>query len=115
MAWRPRNTDFSTLDNFCLIPDQEAISLCRKLARDTGILLGGSGGLVLFGALAWLNKNYGDSALAIIPDSGFNYLDQFYDDTWLEKKSVTVLSSKEIKNRIQKIKIFNIKNKINKI
>lgn len=49
-------------------------------------MIGGSGGLSVVSALAWLNNSNAKAVVAIIPDTGINYLDQIYDDVWLEKK-----------------------------
>lgn len=100
LAWRSQNVDFSVLDKVCIISDQEAISINRLLARETGILMGGSGGLVVFAALAWLSQSLEQSALAIIPDAGVNYLDQFYDDKWLAEKNITLLKQTDLQHRI---------------
>ncbi len=54
-------------------------------------MIGGSGGLSVVSALAWLNNSNAKAVVAIIPDTGINYLDQIYDDVWLEKKGIILL------------------------
>ncbi|WP_338551929.1 cysteine synthase family protein [Paenibacillus sp. KS-LC4] len=106
LSWRSDNTDISVLDQVCIASDQEAISMCRLLARHHGILMGGSGGLTVVAALAWLNQSDSKTAVAIIPDTGINYLDQFYDDNWLIEKNITLLDRSELQNTIQN-KVFD--------
>ncbi|WP_369996496.1 PLP-dependent cysteine synthase family protein [Paenibacillus sp. RC84] len=101
LSWRSANTDTSVLDAVSISSDQEAISVCRLLARDHGILMGGSGGLTVFTALAWLQHSDASSALAIIPDAGTNYLDQIYDDEWLTAKEIKLLGRGELEERLE--------------
>ncbi|MGZ4828069.1 MAG: pyridoxal-phosphate dependent enzyme [Candidatus Angelobacter sp.] len=96
LSWRSRNTDLAVLDKVCISSDQEAISICRLLARDSGLLVGGSAGLVVCGSLAWLIQSSAKSVLAIIPDTGANYLDQIYNDQWLADKGIALLSRGEL-------------------
>jgi 2,3-diaminopropionate biosynthesis protein SbnA len=96
LSWRSKNTDVNVIDKICISSDQEAISACRLLARESGVLIGGSGGLVVCGALAWLKQSAAKSALAIIPDTGTNYLEQIYNDEWLVQKGIEVLSRAEL-------------------
>lgn len=101
LSWRSDNMDITVLDQICISSDQEAISTCRILAQEHGLLLGGSAGLVVFTALAWLQNRSVSSTLAIIPDTGMNYLDQFYDNDWLEAKGIALLTKLELKEAIQ--------------
>jgi cysteine synthase len=96
LSWRSRNTDINVLDRICISSDQEAISACRLLARESGLLIGGSSGLVICGALAWLKQSEARSAVAIIPDTGANYLDQIYDNTWLATKGIELLTRAQL-------------------
>ena len=108
LAWKSKNTDITVLDKTCIITDQEAISLCHNLAKESGILIGGSGGLAVFAGLTWLYQNSGNTALSIIPDSGINYLDQFYSEDWLYKNNVIILNQPELKTCIKSKQILTI-------
>jgi hypothetical protein len=79
-----------------LVTDQQAISTCLSLARSEGLLIGGSGGAVVFTALNHLYKSQDKSVLALVPDSGINYLDQIFDEKWREKNSVQVLEESQL-------------------
>ena len=102
LSWRSRNTDISVLDKICISSDQEAISACRLFAREGGLLVGGSGGLVLCAALAWLKQSSAYTAIAIIPDTGANYLEQIYNDEWLAKKGVSLLTRAQLDECLKK-------------
>lgn len=100
LGWRAENTDLEAFDFLNSVTDQNAISLCRLLARDTGLLLGGSSGVVIFSALMALQLNDVQSVMAIAPDSGINYLEQFYDDDWLAEKRVSLLSEEQLRQQL---------------
>jgi hypothetical protein len=90
------------------LSDQEAISTCRLLAKESGLLVGGSSGLVLCGSIAWLKQTPVRSVVAIIPDSGANYLDQIYNDEWLAEKGITLLDHNELDEHLQTKQIFDV-------
>ncbi|WP_241608170.1 pyridoxal-phosphate dependent enzyme [Rosenbergiella epipactidis] len=100
LSWRADNTNLEDFDLLNSVTDQNAISLCHIIARDTGLLLGGSSGVVLFSALKALRYKNVESVMAIAPDSGINYLEQFYDDEWLIEKKVQLLTIEQIKEQL---------------
>ncbi len=101
LAWRSANTDLDSFDYHSLIDDHHAISMCRILARESGLLLGGSAGLVAYGALQCLHGSSASSALAIMPDSGTNYLDTLYDDHWLDEKRIQLQDVEALRQDLQ--------------
>lgn len=108
LSWRSKNTNLTVLDKICIVSDQEAISICRLFARENGLLMGGSGGLVITGSLAWLRQSSAQTALAIIPDTGANYLDEIYNNDWLADKGISLLSRNELDNHIRNKRIDNV-------
>lgn len=100
LGWRAQNTDLSVFDYCCQISDQVAISLCHLLAKEMGLLLGGSGGVVVSAALKYIAQPQISSALAIIPDTGVNYLDQIYDRDWLVSHNIDLLDFSGISDNI---------------
>lgn len=100
LGWRAGNIRTDVLDAVIFGSDLHAISLCRLLAREHGLLLGGSSGIVLFAALAALRRGLADSALAILPDSGVSYLDQIYDDGWLDGHGIAPLDRTALQNEL---------------
>lgn len=108
LSWRSKNTDLSVLDKVCILSDQEAISVCHLLAKEHGLLFGGSSGLVVFGSLAWLKQSSIQSALAIVPDSGANYLDQIYSRDWLADHGIKILSRSELAERLRAGRVVDV-------
>jgi cysteine synthase A len=68
------------------VPESDAIVMCRYLARERGLLAGGSTGTVLAGLYGWRERiPEGATVVAISPDFGERYLDTIYDDDWVLK------------------------------
>lgn len=103
LSWKSKNTDLSVFDYLSTVTDQEAISVCRIIAQDLGLLLGGSSGVAVFSALKVLHTTNIKSVLAIAPDTGINYLDQIYDDNWLSEKNIKLLSKLDIRSKFYAI------------
>lgn len=101
LAWCTKNTDLDSFDYLLQVDDSQAIAMCHQMASGCGLLFGGSAGLNVFGALCALHHTTANTAMAIIPDSGLNYLDQIYDETWLRAKRVLRQTSAQINERIQ--------------
>ena len=66
------------------VSDRESFRWARRLAREEGILAGGSGGSSVYAAVQIARRlGPGKRVLTMIPDSGRNYLSKFYDDNWM--------------------------------
>jgi N-(2-amino-2-carboxyethyl)-L-glutamate synthase len=84
---RPELCDPDLVDDVVLVPEVEAIRMCRAVARSRGIAVGGSTGSVL-AAVARVGSALpsGSTVVAISPDAGDRYLTTIYDDTWVEER-----------------------------
>ena len=80
----PRTMDPDVVDEWIRVSDRDSFLTARRLAREEGLLVGGSGGSTVWAALE-LAKRLGPAAriLSVIPDSGRSYLSKFYDDAWM--------------------------------
>jgi cystathionine beta-synthase len=80
----PRTFNSQFVDEWVRVSDAEAFHTARELARREGILAGGSSGTSLAAALRYARRLTADDVVvAIVADTGRNYLSKFYDDAWL--------------------------------
>ena len=80
----PKNVDFELIDTHISVPDVEAFSLIRSLARMRGLLLGPTSGAAICAALPFANSLPIDSQIVVLaPDGGEKYLSTIFDDDWM--------------------------------
>src|SRR5690242_15623704 len=80
----PATVDLNIIDEWETIGDREAFLMCRRMAREEGVLIGGSGGLALAGALRFARKvKENKIVVVLLPDSGRGYLSKVFNDDWM--------------------------------
>jgi cystathionine beta-synthase len=80
----PKTMARDVVDEWIRVSDRDSFLTARRLAREEGILAGGSGGTSVWASLEIAKRlGPGKRILTMIPDSGRNYLSKFYDDNWM--------------------------------
>lgn len=70
-----------------MVPEERTIAMCRLLARNKGLLVGGSTATVIAAVHAWRERiEPGAVVVALSPDWGERYLDTLYDDQWVKQR-----------------------------
>ncbi len=83
----PKNVDFSIIDHFEKVSDKDGALMCRRLAREEGILLGYSAGSAFAGLLQLKDKlTKDDVVVVIIHDHGSRYVGKIYNDEWMRER-----------------------------
>jgi cystathionine beta-synthase len=80
----PSTFDPSLVDRVVMVSDADAFLTARRVTREEGILVGGSGGTAVHAALEVARElDEGALVVVLLPDSGRNYLSKVFDDQWL--------------------------------
>jgi cystathionine beta-synthase len=80
----PRTIDLTVVDEWVRVSDRDSFLSARRLAREEGLLVGGSSGTTLHAAITVARRLGPDATvLMLLPDGGRSYLSKFYDDTWM--------------------------------
>lgn len=80
----PGAYDPSVVDEVIASSDAESFDLTRRLAREEGLLVGGSSGLAVASALKAARGLGKDAVMVILlPDSGRGYLGKIFNDKWM--------------------------------
>lgn len=126
----PQNVDFSLIDYFEKVTDQDAALMTRQVAMQEGIFAGNSTGSAIAGVLQMKDRfKEGDVVVVIFPDHGTRYLGKMYNEDWLRERGflkddkltardiirkkdnpeiVTIDSEKSVLEAINVIKTLNI-------
>jgi cystathionine beta-synthase len=83
----PGALDLSVVDEYRTCSDGDAFRMGRRIAREEGLFVGGSSGLLVHGAVTLARELDDPDALVVtlLPDWGEHYLSKMYDDDWMRE------------------------------
>lgn len=86
----PDTVWWDVIDEFRTVSDRDAMTLARRLAREEGILVGGSTGANLHVALQVARELDDPSGcvVTILADTGERYLSKVFNDDWLRENQL---------------------------
>lgn len=80
----PKNADLKIVDEIIRVSDKESFNMARRLAREEGILVGGSSGTAVCAALKIAESmTEKDVIVVLMPDGGRGYLSKIYSEEWM--------------------------------
>lgn len=83
----PETFDSSLVDTWVRVSDAQSFSAARRLAREEGILAGGSAGTALHAAIETAARMPERSVIVVLlPDTGRNYLSKLHSDVWMREQ-----------------------------
>jgi cystathionine beta-synthase len=82
----PETYDRGICDEIIEVSDSDSFEMTRRLAREEGLLVGGSCGMAVVAALEAARKAGPDDVIVVLlPDGGRGYLSKIFNDTWMAR------------------------------
>ncbi len=81
----PEAYDPSVVDDIVAVTDAESFAMTVRLAREEGLLVGGSSGMAVVAALS-VARTLGpdDVVVVLLPDGGRGYLGKVFNEKWMQ-------------------------------
>jgi cystathionine beta-synthase len=82
----PKTFNRQLVDEMIRISDKESFNMARRLAREEGLLVGGSGGTTVAAALKYAARlSQPKYIVVLLPDTGRNYINKIFSDAWMQE------------------------------
>jgi cystathionine beta-synthase len=92
----PQTYDRGICDEIIEVSDKESFAMTRRLAREEGLLVGGSCGMAVVAALrAARQAGPDDVVVVLLPDGGRGYLSKIFNDEWMARYGFLSVSGAE--------------------
>jgi cystathionine beta-synthase len=82
----PDTVELDLIDRFIMVNDRQSFAMTRRLAREEGLLVGGSCGMAAVAAVQVAQENTDRLVVVILPDSGRGYLSKVFNNDWMREK-----------------------------
>ncbi|MFC8449626.1 cystathionine beta-synthase [Kitasatospora sp. NPDC057223] len=80
----PTAYDRSVADEIVAVSDKDSFQMTRRLAKEEGLLVGGSCGMAVVAALEVARRlGPDDVVVVLLPDGGRGYLSKIFNDDWM--------------------------------
>lgn len=82
----PETADLTVIDRWVRVSDRDGFLTARRMAREEGLLVGGTAGMAVFGALRIAQDlDESKTIVALLADTGRNYLSKIFSDDWMRQ------------------------------
>lgn len=84
----PETMNLDIIDEKITVFDKESFVMTRRMAREEGLLVGGSCGSAVMGTIKYIQKHdLGEDKVVVVllPDSGRSYLSKIFSDDWMKE------------------------------
>ena len=82
----PKTFNRQIVDDMVRVSDKESFNIARRLAREEGLLVGGSSGTAVAAALKYAERLQKPKYIvALLPDTGRNYINKIFSDQWMQE------------------------------
>ena len=92
----PTTYDQTVCDEIIAVSDADSFAMTRRLAREEGLLVGGSCGMAVVAALRVAERcGPDDVVVVLLPDGGRGYLSKIFSDDWMADYGFLASSGQE--------------------
>ncbi len=102
----PTATDFTVIDRYIKVTDEESAYTARDIAREEGIFVGYTSGAAIQGVKQLAEEGEFDASskvVVIFPDHGSRYMSKIYCDKWMEDQGFTAPKTQKTTKAIQQL------------